>query len=384
MDSTDMLIRKAIAMRNRVIFLWWIAIAAGILFCAGCGQIIDKDRIRVAKMDEEYITRGDLYELIRNMSDDERPAIRSRGDYLRVLNQYIDRKIKRPLGKKLHEEEKIDVPRAVAREAFFAKKGEEGEYLRSVYAMEIPEGGQQTPLMKTYNLTAAGMRAMKEAIEDETDRMLRDMLGDEAVSWLALQDFKEGKITIEPERIEREYRLRSDQFRRYESIRFIAFRYPADMQASLTMAARLREEIDEGRGFDELVNEALNRNANLVIESEIENNPARDRFRGFWTAASGAAEGAIIGPVYLPEYRQVTQDAQGRTKEVTMPDAWLVLKVLERKPESTLSMEEAKPLILPGLIISEKIQQLRAGHGVEIYEEKLPNPIQYDEDPVFE
>jgi arsenate reductase-like glutaredoxin family protein len=37
----------------------------------------DKDRIRVAKVGERYITRGDLFKIIREMPDNVRPMIRT-------------------------------------------------------------------------------------------------------------------------------------------------------------------------------------------------------------------------------------------------------------------------------------------------------------------
>src|SRR6056297_564145 len=50
---------------------------AALATAAGCGSIADKDRIRVARLDDTYITRGDLKELISDMPDKERPNIRN-------------------------------------------------------------------------------------------------------------------------------------------------------------------------------------------------------------------------------------------------------------------------------------------------------------------
>ena len=119
-------------------FLYMPVIAVFFLLFAGCGQITDKDRIKVAKIGDKYITRGEIFRIIRDMPDTQRPMIRNRSDLLRVLNQYIDSRIKLPLGQHLAEEGKIEVPREVARETFFQESGDEAEILRHSWNMEVP------------------------------------------------------------------------------------------------------------------------------------------------------------------------------------------------------------------------------------------------------
>ena len=120
---------------------------------SGCGQITDKDRIRIAKIGDRYITRGDLYKIIRDMPDTERPLIRTQSDLLRVLNTHIDSRIKLPLGKKLAAEGKVSVDREQARERVFVESGDEEEQLRAMWQMEVPQAGVVTPMMKLYGLT---------------------------------------------------------------------------------------------------------------------------------------------------------------------------------------------------------------------------------------
>lgn len=364
--------------------LGMFALVIGVVWFSGCGQIADPDRIRIARLDGEYITRGDLFKILREMPDKDRPKIRNKGDFLRVLNQYIDNRIKTPLGQHLASENRISVSRDEAREMYFAQSGDDEEQLRTMWAMELPEAGESTPLMRMYNLTPGSLRAMKEIVEQGTDLMLRKMLGDQAVAYLAAEDFRSGKLTLSDEELMREYRLQKDAFQRFEWISFIALRYPAALAGAIDQAAQARARIDAGTSFEDLAEEyiALSQSTLLrpgeviptVMESEIENNPALARFKGFWLEASGAKPADIIGPVYLPEYQQLMQDAQGRTAQMTMPDAYLVLKVLESRPATELTFEEAKPLLAPSLLIGAKMRQLREEHGVEIYEDKLPSP----------
>ncbi len=373
-----------------------LAVMLGGVALVGCGRIADPDRIRIARVDGTYITRGDLFKLIREMEDTERPKIRSRSDLLRVLNQHIDASITVPLGRRLAEEGKIRVSREAARERFFRESGDEQEQLRMMWEIEVPESGEITPLMQLYNLNPQLINTTKTIIEQRTDKVLEKMIAEEAVAHLAAIAIQNGELTLDETDLEREFRLRRDSLKRFEWMRFLAIRFPAAMEGALEQAAALRRRIDAGESFDAIVEEYLQRDAlpllrpaeqmATVIESEIENNPNLAKFRGFWLAASGAQPGDIIGPVYLPQYQQMTQDAQGRASVVDMPDAYLVFKVLELHPETEMTLDEAKPMLAPPILIAKQIQRLREEHGVEIYEDKLPDPAQLrDEfgDPMF-
>ncbi len=358
------------------------ALVLGVVLTAvgGCGQMIDKDRIRIAKIGDKYMTRGDLMRLLREMSDTERPKISSRGDLLRLLNQHIDEQIKLPLGQKLKAEGKNDVPRDVARDAFFKESGDEGDQLRAMWNMEVPKNGEITPLMKEYDLTPEKLQFQKDNIDEETDRMVAKMLGEQAVQFLALEAMKEGKLKVTDEEIEREYRFAGDSLHTFEEITFRAVRFPAAIPDAAAGASHVRALINGGQSFDTVVDAYLAKGQqdkfSYVIESGIQNNPSLQRFKGFWNVASGANEGDILGPVYLPEYQQMAVGQDGKTKSVVMPDAYLVLKVLQHKAEHTLTIEEAKPTLGAPLIVGKMMELLRKENGVEVYQNQLPEPGQ--------
>ncbi|MCX8065576.1 MAG: peptidyl-prolyl cis-trans isomerase [Candidatus Hydrogenedentes bacterium] len=355
-----------------------------IVFITSCGKLGDPDTIKIARIDNEYITRGDLYKILREMDDKERPKISNRGDYLRVLNQYIDQRIKIPLGKKLAEEGKITLDREVAREHFFRQSGDEEQQLRDIWAMPIPEGDTITPLMQVYNLTPATLRAMKEYIEQETDKIYEKLLGEQAIAHLVAEDVKAGNIKVTKEELEREYNLKKDNFHIYERIKFRGIFVPTSVPQASKIASEYRKEIDNGKDFDSLIKEILSQKDSLlalpelnqvkIIESEIENNPNSARFRGFWSVAENAQPNDILGPVYLPEFRRLAQDEKGNPRAEIMPDSYVVLKVLEREPERTPTIDEVKHLLAPPILIAKKMEELRALHQVEIYEENLPDP----------
>lgn len=42
-----------------------------------------------------------------------------------------------------------------------------------------------------------------------------------------------------------------------------------------------------------------------------------------------------------------------------------------------MTLDEARLLIAPTILIAQEMRQLREQHGVEIYEDNLPNPAQF-------
>lgn len=354
------------------------ACVVGMLFALGCGQLIDRDNIRIARIGDRYITRGDLFKLIRELPDDKKPLIRSRRDYLRILNQHIDSLIKLPLGRQLAAEDKIDVPVEVARETYFRESDSEEEQRRHMWNMEVPPPGVVTPLMEVYGLTPERLRFYKDMIEEDTQRTRARMLGEQAVQYLAMEALQDGRITISESEIEREYGFMRDQLVTFEEISFVGIRFPAQVEDAAGQAARLRDRLAAGEDFEALVEEFAARSdedgIDYIIRSDIINNPEMTRFRGFWDAASGAQPGDIIGPVYMPAYQQVIQDREGRTQTLAMPDAYILFQVVHRKPERQLTLEEARPMVIAPLLTAKMMHLLREERGVEIYEDRLPEP----------
>ena len=134
----------------------------------------------------------------------------------------------------------------------------------------------------------------------------------------------------------------------------------------------------QARPFDDILAEYAEKGkedkVGYIIQSDIQNNPALEKFRGFWSAASGAEAGAILGPVYLPSYQQIIEDKEGRKVAVNMPDAYLIFRILEHRPQRELSLDEAKTLVAKPLLKAKMMHLLRDEKGVEVYEDKLPEP----------
>lgn len=355
-------------------------LAAALLGGSGCGLIADTDRIVIAKLDGKNITRGTLDNLIYDMEDDERPNIRTRQDYLRVLNQYIDREIKIPLGQELAAKGEIKVDREAAREQFFKSSGDKEETYRHMWSIPVPEPGQESELMKVYNLSAQEFKSMKDIIEQETDLVVEKMQGEEAVGYLAGKAFKAKELVLDEEALKMEYELSKDNFKSLEGLTILGLQFPTAMPGASVEASKVRERLNAGESFDTILAEYLQKDMRFGIESVIENNPSLERFKGFWQEASGAAVGDVLGPTYMPDYARMKADASGQPVQETVPECWIVFKVLEARPAQVLPYEQAKGYVMGPVAFAAMMEKLREEHGVEIYEDKLREPRGGDRD----
>ena len=233
---------------------------------------------------------------------------------------------------------------------------------------------ESNALMKEYRLTPERIKGFKTIIEEGTDRVTREMLGEAAVSYLAVEANQKGELPVDEEMVRVEYDLRKSEFRQLERLHFFGIRVPADQEGALKMAAKIREDVDLTGSFETVALRVKDIDPKLIFESDIENNSAIERFRGFWETASGAETGQIIGPVYLPEYQTYAAGEDGQVRPVVMWAAYVVLKVLEHSPEREATYEQAKSVLVPEVLYGQMMARLREEHGVKIFEDKLPNP----------
>jgi len=337
-----------------------------VALCAGCGFIADKDRIKIARINERFIDRGELFRIIREMPDDERPIIQNKGDMLRVLRAYLDEQIKMPLSDEVEAEldGKPLVPREMATQRFFQEHPDD-DY-QALYAIEDAEA---------VGMSEAQLEVAKEQIELSIDRTLDRLRGDAAVQYRAVAALKTGLLTLDDADFQQEYNLRKGELKKLEWMQFRGFRFPTDMPKAEQEAANVRKRLDAGEDFEKLSEEYTARNSDFVVHSEIENNPTLAKFRGFWVNASGCEKGDIIGPVYLPEYHALGEpDQQGRQMVKAMPAAYMVIEVLDHRPETTLTLQEAKRALAPPILMAKMMELLREQNGVQIFEDKLPDP----------
>ena len=310
----------------------------------GCGLIADKDLIKVAKINDKYIRRGDLFKILREMPNEERPIIQNRGDLLRVLQGYVDDRIKEELAQQLESEGKIKVARELAERLF---------------RQQHPELWVDIANPEEYGISQEELEALKFEREDRIDQLREKLLAEAAVRWLVVM------LSI---------RLRKDELRNFETIEFTALCFPAAQANSEVEAASVMKRLDAGEQFEDLVEEYAAKDTSLVIHSAIENNPALLRFRTFWMSASGCKKGDIIGVIFLPTSDVMAIQAEGQPVVRRLPDSHLVLKVLEHTPETIKTIKQAAPELALGILRAKMMELLREENGVEIYEGKLPDP----------
>jgi len=331
------------------------------LVAGACGFVADENSIVMAKMDGKNITRGDLRQHIRKKPDDEKPIIQTKADVLRELNAYINDTITADLAAKLHAEGKIDVDREVARAAYLKAHPE----FASAFAVQDPTA---------LGMTQADVEAVKASVEfgidDEVDKMMRD----EAIAYRMAQAVEEKAIDLTIEDVRREYELRKPFLVKYEFIEFIGMLFPLEAPGALEEAVRARERIDNGEKFDDVISELMRRNPNLGTRSAIQNDPASDTFRAFWESAHGAKVGQILGPLILPAHQDMGIGQDGKPIARQVPASYVVLEVVAQEPERLKTFEEAGEEVATALLRKFALDQVRAEHGVEVYEDKLYDP----------
>lgn len=337
---------------------------------AGCGNLTDKDRIRIATLDGKSITRGDLRKLIRDMDDDKRPVIRNRADLLLVLNKYIDETILDGAAFELRTARAIEVPRARAMSVYFARNPSD----RVTYEVQ----GADQLKKEDFDVSDGQLAAIKADIEFKIDDVEQELLRDAALAHLIQGALKEGTLTITEEEFQQEYDLYKERLYFYERLGFVGIRFMMAVGDAAQQAAVCRGRLDAGESFDDVLNLYGSISKVMIIESTIENNPGLERFRAFWDKAAGAQVGDIVGPVFMPDYEVLEPLPDGTVKKSAEPAAYVVLKVLQRTEPKSKTWQESQNDLAPMILRRKMMRNLREQHGAEIYEDKLPDPGRYE------
>ena len=81
---------------------------------SSCFGIIDKDRRKIAMLNGKAITRGDFNKVLRDMSPETRPNIRTKGDVRSALQNYLDKEVRKKNAEDLVAATRITIPRQKA------------------------------------------------------------------------------------------------------------------------------------------------------------------------------------------------------------------------------------------------------------------------------
>lgn len=332
------------------------------VLCAGCGLIADKGLIVVATLNGEDITRGDLTQILRDMPDVERPLIQNKADLLRALNAYMDGEIKQFYAEQLEAEGKIERHR---------------DFATAVYFQKYPDKRSLEQVKENY--PPAQLRALQADIEFGIDAEETLILRGQALRFLIDEALRNGTLVITDEEFKAEYdretTLQPGYFKHFESVIFDAMRFdddPASLGEAGTIARRIFEE---GEPFEAIIDSMEETQPEGVMRAaKLENDPENNRFGTFWEEISGTEGGRVHGPVLLLEHTTIRQLPSGERVQQTVPNSFLVLKIIVHNAPTDKSLDEARSDLAPAISVRKLMARLRTKHGVEVYSDKLPDP----------
>ena len=338
-------------------------ILACISVLASCGNIVDKDRIRVAKIGDQYVTRGDLYRYLRLMSPEERPHINNRGDLLRVLEKYIDEQLQEHVANELLTEGEIAAPPE--------------EQIARLYDAQHPEMNINPENPEQFGMTEADVEAIQQKRQKGIEELRQQLLKQEAVIQAVQKAVETGEITISEEEYQEEYEMRKNELFKPEKVTFRALIFPIQTPEAGPSSAEARKRLVKGEPWEEVAKSFTEARKAIPLQTTFVNT-GQPKFQSFWEQASGTQKGRILGPLIIEDWEMVTPGA-GNQPQRTSLTGYLVAEVLDITPPAQKTFEEAKLDLAPSIYYVKFMNALREKQGVEIYEERLPEPSLYRE-----
>lgn len=333
------------------------------LAVSSCFFIVDKDRIKIAMFNGKPITRGDFDKVIRDMPPDQRPLIRTKGDVRNALQGYLDKRVKYKNAEELLALKKIFVPREMA---------------EALLRMRKPMLFVDIKNPEDYKMSARDVEYMKEEREIKIDEMLKDLEAEEGIYYRISEAIQESLIDISQTEYEEEYEIRKAELKHPERVAFTGVLIPGGTPESRAAGTALAKKLHAGTTPADAAKEYAGQNAQ-IIEAELENDPGKFKFASFWDQASGKQIGDVFGPVFVQGWTETTVDAQGKQTQRPYPDGFLVCVVTGRTDETPKTLEESKPELQRNILYAKIMQQLRTENGVQIFDDKLPDPGMYEQ-----
>ena len=330
---------------------------------SSCFGIIDKDRRKIAMLNGKAITRGDFNKVLRDMSPETRPNIRTKGDVRSALQNYLDKEVRKKNAEDLVAASRISIPRQMAEVILRVNKPE------MFFKIENPE---------EYHMTKQDLKYMEEEREIRIDEMLKELEAEEGVLYRIDQAIKEQTISVSDDEFQKEFDLRKADLNHPERIAFSGVLVPGDSQEARAASAEVTRKLRTGTTTQDLVNEYASVKAE-IIEAELEKDPGKTKFAPFWQQASGAQVNDVVGPIFIQGWTKATQDAKGSMSQREYPAGMLALKITNRTDESPKTLEESKPQLQRGILYGKVMDQLRTENGVQIFEENLDDPGMFDQ-----
>jgi hypothetical protein len=327
-----------------------------------CFFIVDKDRIRIANVNGKPVTRGDFDKVLRDMPPKKRPLIRTKGDVLTALQNYLDSLVRRKNAEDLLAQKKFFVPRELA---------------EAVLRMREPELFVEIQNPNDYKLKEQDLAYMKQEREIRIDEMLRDLEDEQGVLFRIEQAVQQATIEISEDEYASEFEIRHGELNHPERVAFTGVLIPGTTPEARATATQVSHKLQGGSAPQDLAKEFAGANAQ-IIEAELPNDRSNPKFAPFWEQASGAQIGKVVGPIFIQNWTEATQDAQGKVTQRPYPNGMLTCVVTGRTEQTPKTLEESKPDLQRNILYAKVMDQLRKENGVQIFEDKLPDPGMYD------
>ena len=350
---------------------------------AGCGLIADKGRAKVAKIGDHIVTRAEFERYIRNIPPDQKPNIRNRGVLQKVLESYLDSEVKRMLKEDLLADGKLESEEEVKRNRARAE---------AIWAARNPDQANFDPQdPEKLGLSQADVDGMKQVREQGIEEVYQELLAASALSY-AIQEAVEAKtLTIEESEYAEEYEFRKAELFNPERVTVRGLLFPvAPPQVAVKdagpKAADVRKRVVGGEAWDTVAKEYVDAKTAIPFQSSLERNN-QPKFANFWELASGASAGKVIGPTIIEGWEVTVRNAQGQIGHQPLPPGYFVCEVVEQRPQTQMTLEEAKQVLAPELYFVKMMKRLREERGVKVYEENLWDPTMFQEksdDPLLD
>lgn len=304
------------------------AALAVFVLMSSCGFIADKDRIKIAMLNGKPITRGDFDKVLREMSPKERPLIRTKGDMLKAVQDYLDRRVREQNAEELVAANRLHVPRELA---------------EAVLRINDPEVFIKIENPEDYKMKEEDLKYFEQEKEIRIDEMVKDLEAEQGVYLRIEQAVAENTIAISDKEYADEFEVRKAQLKHPERVAFTGVLIPGDSSEVRGASTELAKKLKAGASPREFVNGPTPLPGAAIVEAELENDPMKIKFAPFWQQASGANVGDVIGPIFIQGWTEATQDAQGKVTQRPYPDGMLVCVVTGRTEEMPKTLDESKP-----------------------------------------
>lgn len=355
-----------------------VALATQMLLVSttGCGVVADPERMVIATIGDREITRRDFARVLRQLPPQDKPIIASHADMVEAVQDYVDRGVLLLEADRLAAQGIIAVPDQAAENYYFRQNPE---------IVDVREVTDPTLFM----VDAEGLAAMQQAVQDGIEMARRELLAEQALTYLVQDALATGEIPITEAEYEAAFQARREQLKDFERVWVRGMLFPILPETDglvQRVVADARRKIDQGLSMDEVMGQYLLEGARpdspvpshermgLPLETDIPNDPRLPQYRGFWDDIGTAEAGEIVGPVNVQPTTRFVPGPDGRPVRDTVPPSIMLVELVRHEAERPLSLTEARGQLAPMVMEEKVMDRLRAQHNGRIIEANLPAP----------